>query len=179
VQRKYNIVVPQKRALRCFLPPVTCSKFSEETMFKHILIPTDGSPIANKAVKAGIQFAKDLGVRVTGYYAIEPVPQHVYGEGYLINNSKMSQALQQRAREVGETHVENMAKLAVAAGVPFSAVVAAAETPYEGIIEAAKKHKCDAIFMASHGRRGVADLIMGSVTHKVLTHSKLPVLVYR
>ncbi len=155
------------------------SKFSEETMFKHILIPTDGSPVASKAVKAGIQLAKDLGARVTGFCAIELVPTHVYGEGYMINNSSMVQALQQRVREIGEKHVENMAKVAMAAGVPFNAVVAVAETPYEGIIEAAKKHKCDAIFMASHGRGGLADLIMGSITHKVLTHSKLPVLVYR
>ncbi len=148
-------------------------------MFKHILIPTDGSPIANKAVKAGIQFAKDLGARVTGYYAVEPVPQHIYGEGYLINNSKISQALQQRVSDIGEKHVEKMAKVAKAMGVPFSTVVTVAETPYEGIIDAAKKHKCDAIFMASHGRRGLAGGLMGSVTHKVLTHSKLPVLVYR
>jgi len=148
-------------------------------MFKQILIPTDGSPIANKAVMAGIQFAKDLGASVTGYYAIEPIPQHIYGEGYLINNRKISQALQQRVREIGEKQVEKMAKVARATGVPFTALVAVAETPYEGIIDAAKKHKCDAIFMASHGRRGLAGGLMGSVTHKVLTHSKLPVLVYR
>jgi nucleotide-binding universal stress UspA family protein len=153
--------------------------YSEETMFKHILIPTDGSPVANKAVKAGIQFAKDLGAKVTGYYAVEPARKHIYGEGYLISNRKFVQALQQRALEVGEKHVEKIAKAAAAAGVPFSAVVAVAETPYEGIIEAALKRKCDAIFMASHGRRAVADLLLGSVTHKVLTHSKLPVLVYR
>lgn len=72
-------------------------------MFKKILIPTDGSPTANKAVKAGIQFAKDLGARVTGYYAIEPVPQHVYGEGYLIHNRKIVQALGQNAREIGKS----------------------------------------------------------------------------
>ena len=75
--------------------------------------------------------------------------------------------------------MEKIAKVAMAAGVPFRAVVAVAETPYDGIIEAAKKQKCDAIFMASHGRSGLEGLILGSVTHKVLIHSKLPVLVYR
>jgi nucleotide-binding universal stress UspA family protein len=145
-------------------------------MFKRILIPTDGSPIANKAVNAGIQFAKDLGARVIGYYAIEPLPTHIAGEGFLIHKSG---PLQQRVREIGERHVEKMAKVAKAAGVPFSAAVAVAETPYEGIIDAARKHKCDAIFMASHGRRGLAGGLMGSVTHRVLTHSKLPVLIYR
>ena len=148
-------------------------------MFKNILIPTDGSAVANKAVKAGIQFAKAFGAKVTGYYAIETLQTHVYGEGYLISNSETVKALQQRAREIGEKQMEIIAKAATAAGVPFSGVVSAAETPYEGIIAAAKKQKCDAIFMASHGRSGLADLILGSVAHKVLTHSKLPVMVYR
>ena len=148
-------------------------------MFKHILIPTDGSPVASKAVRAGILLAKDLGAKVTGYCAIEPVPMHVYGEGYLINNKSVTQALQQRLLEIGGKNLEEMDEVAMAEGAPFSAVVAVSESPYEGIIEAAKKHKCDVIFMASHGRRGVAGLLMGSVTQKVLTHSKLPVLIYR
>lgn len=148
-------------------------------MFKHILIPTDGSAVANKAVKAGIQMAKDLGAKVTGYYAIEALQAPIYGEGYLMSNSKMAKALQQRAREIGEKQLEKIAKAARAAGVPFRALVTVAETPYDGIIAAAKEQKCDGIFMASHGRSGLADLILGSVTHKVLTHSKLPVMVYR
>ena len=148
-------------------------------MFKHILIPTDGSRIANKAVEAGIQLAKTLGAKVTGYYAIEPMRPHIYGEGYLVTNKAMVKAWEQRAREIGEMHMEKITKAAQAAGVPFSAMMTIAETPYEGIIEAARKQKCDAIFMASHGRRGLEQFIMGSVTHKVLSGSKLPVLVYR
>jgi len=148
-------------------------------MFKHILIPTDGSKVANKAVEAGIQLAKVLGAKITGYYAIEPMRPHVYGEGYLITNKTMVKAWEQRAREIGEIHLEKITKAAKAAGVPFSAVMTIAETPYEGIIDAAKKQKCDAIFMASHGRRGLEGFLMGSVTHQVLTRSKLPVLVYR
>jgi len=69
--------------------------------------------------------------------------------------------------------------MAKAAGVPFTSVAAKAFTPYEGIIAAAKKRKCDVIFMASHGRRGISRLIMGSVTQKVLSHAKIPVVVYR
>lgn len=147
-------------------------------MFKHILIPTDGSPVANKAVKAGIELAKALGAKVSGYYAVEVIQPRVYGEGYMMNSSTIK-LLERSARAVGQKHIDNMAKAAKAAGVDFSGVVAMAETPYEGIIATAKKRKCDAIFMASHGRRGLAGFIMGSVTHKVLTHSKLPVLVYR
>jgi len=148
-------------------------------MLKHILIPTDGSVVGNKAVKAGMQFAKTLGARVTGYYAIEPVHAHLYGEGYLINNEKIVQAFQQSARTAAEKQLERMAKVAAGLGVRFDGVVSVAETPYEGIIAAAKKEKCDAIFMASHGRRGISSILLGSVTHKVLTHSTLPVLVYR
>ena len=69
--------------------------------------------------------------------------------------------------------------MAKAAGVPFTAVVAKAYSPYEGIIAVARKRKCDVIFMASHGRRGLSKLLMGSVTQKVLTHSRIPVVVYR
>ena len=147
-------------------------------MFKNILIPTDGSAVANKAVKAGIELASQLGAKVTGYYAVEAIQPRVYGEGYMINN-KTIKVFEQQARQVGQKHMDSMAKIAAAAGVKFAGVMTMAETPFEGIVECAKKQKCDAIFMASHGRRGLAGVIMGSVTHKVLTHSKLPVLVYR
>jgi len=147
-------------------------------MFKNVLIPTDGSAVANKAVKAGINLAKHLGAKVTGYYAVEAIQPRVYGEGYMIDN-KTIKAFEQQARQVGQKHIDSMAKIAGTAGIKFTGVMTMAETPYDGIIETAKKQKCDAIFMASHGRRGLAGIIMGSVTHKVLTHSKLPVLVYR
>ena len=147
-------------------------------MFKNILIPTDGSAVANKAVKAGIELASQLGAKVTGYYAVEAIQPRVYGEGYMIDN-KTIKAFEQQARQVGQKHIDSMAKIAGTAGIKFTGVMTMAETPYDGIIETAKKQKCDAIFMASHGRRGLAGIIMGSVTHKVLTHSTLPVLVYR
>ena len=147
-------------------------------MFKNILIPTDGSAVANKAVKAGIELASQLGAKVIGYYAVEAIQPRVYGEGYMIDN-KTIKVFEQQARQVGQKHIDSMAKIAAAAGVKFAGVMTMAETPFEGIVECAKKQKCDAIFMASHGRRGLAGVIMGSVTHKVLTHSKLPVLVYR
>lgn len=147
-------------------------------MFKHILIPTDGSTTANKAVKAGIAFAKQLGAKITGYYAVEAIQPRVYGEGYVVDN-KTIKGFEEQARAAGQRHIDGMATAAAAAGVKFTGLVTMAETPYEGIVEAAKKQKCDAIFMASHGRRGLAGILMGSVTHKVLTHSKLPVLVYR
>ena len=147
-------------------------------MFKHILIPTDGSPVADKAAKAGIKLAMEIGARVTGYYAVEAIQPRVYGEGYMMGRETIAE-LEKRALAVGKTFLAAMAKQAKAAGVRFDPVCGTVATPYEGIIDTARKKKCDVIFMASHGRRGLAGLLMGSVTHKVLSHSKVPVIVYR
>jgi nucleotide-binding universal stress UspA family protein len=147
-------------------------------MFRHILIPTDGSPLSAKAVKAGVAFAKEIGARITGYCAVEPIYAQVYGEGYMIT-ARSTTFLEKRARAVAERYVGGIGKAAKAAGVPFHGHVSKADSPYSGIIAAAKKKRCDVIFMASHGRRGIAGLVMGSVTHKVLTHTDIPVLVYR
>ena len=99
-------------------------------------------------------------------------------EGYMMDQ-RMIEGFEARAREAGQKSVDAIGKMAKAAGVPFASVVANASTPYEGIINVAKKHKCDVIFMASHGRRGLSRLMMGSVTQKVLAHSRIPVVVYR
>lgn len=147
-------------------------------MFKHILIPTDGSAVGNRAVKAGMELASALGAKVTGFYAIEAIQPQVYGEGYIIDRDMIAD-FEARAKEIGSAHMLAMKKIADSRNVPFESIVKKSPTPYEGIIDAAKKNHCDAIFMASHGRRGLAGLILGSVTHKVLTHSKIPVLVYR
>lgn len=146
-------------------------------MFKHILITTDGSLFANKAAKAGIALAQALGARITAYYAAEPL-QAIYGDGYMLDQNLID-GFEQSAQEAGRKRVDAIGKMAKAAGIPFALVVTKAPTAYEGIIAAAKKQKCDVIFMASHGRRGLSELIMGSVTHKVLTHSRIPVVAYR
>jgi len=146
-------------------------------MFKHILISTDGSPVSIKAAKAGIALAHALRAKVTAYCALEEL-QLLYGEGYVPSQREIDGILQ-RAREVAQKRVDAIGKMAKAAGVSFVSVVTKAYSPYEGIIAAAKKRKCDVIFMASHGRRGISKLIMGSVTQKVLSHSRIPVVVYR
>ena len=147
-------------------------------MFKHILIPTDGSPVAEKAIAAGVNLAAEMGATVTGYYAVEPPPTHLYGEGYLAER-KLVEELERRANENAKKSVSEIEKAAKAAGVQCDTVVGKAVVPYRGIIDAAEKNKCDAIFMASNGHRGLTGLLLGSVTQKVLTHSKIPVLVYR
>ena len=147
-------------------------------MFKHVLIPTDGSPVAAKAVKAGLKLAAELGAKVTAYCAVAPVQQPASSEGYLLDASLLKE-FQKQAVVAAERQLEAVARLAKAAGVSCTGVAAVAYTPYEGIIETAKKRKCDAIFMASHGRRGLAGLVLGSVTQKVLTHSLVAVVFYR
>ena len=147
-------------------------------MFKHILIPTDGSPVAAKAIKAGVALAKEMGASVTGYYAIEPPPTHLYGEGYLAERRLVAE-LERRAKEVAEKSVDEVTVAAKAAGVPCDTSISKAVVPYKGIIAAAEKNKCDAVFMASNGHKGLTGMLLGSVTQKVLTHSKIPVLVFR
>jgi nucleotide-binding universal stress UspA family protein len=147
-------------------------------MFRHILIPTDGSPVAAKAVKAGVAFAREIGARVTGYCAVEPIYAQVYGEGYMMAG-KSTASLEKKARKIAERHVAAIGKAAKAAGVPFQGHVTKADAPHVGIIAAAKQKRCDVIFIASNSRRGIAALVMGSVTQKVLTHTRIPVVVYR
>jgi nucleotide-binding universal stress UspA family protein len=147
-------------------------------MFRRVLIPTDGSPTANKAVKAGIELAKQLGAAVTGYYAVEAIQTGIYGEGYTFPSAARAK-LEKRAKAVGRRHLAKMARLAEAAGVRFDSVCARAQTPYDGIIDTARRKFCDVIFMGSHGRQGITAMVMGSVTNKVLTKSRIPVLVFR
>jgi nucleotide-binding universal stress UspA family protein len=148
-------------------------------MFKHVLIPTDGSELSKKAIQAGIAFAKESGARVTAYYAVETPPAQVYGEGYHFPDSKMASEHDQAVRAAGAQYIEEIGRAAKAAGVAFDSSVSEAVSPYEGIVNAARDHDCDVIFMASHGRKGLARLALGSVTSNVLTHSTVPVLVYR
>jgi len=147
-------------------------------MFKHILIPTDGSAVAAKAVRAGVQLAKAMGARLTGFHAEEPRPPHLYGAGYTLERELLGE-FDRRSREFAERCVGEIESAAKAAGVPFGRMVVKSRRPDRAIIDAAKSRRCDAIFMASHGHRGLARLVLGSVTHKVLARSKIPVLVFR
>ncbi|MEO6022004.1 MAG: universal stress protein [Burkholderiales bacterium] len=146
-------------------------------MFKHILIPTDGSELSENAIKAGINFAKSIGARVTGFRAIEEYPW-AYGEYVPFDNYTPQQREEQEISlsKVCLKVVEDHAK---AAGVVCETLYARSSTTFAGIIKAAEDKGCDLIFMASHGRRGLSGLLLGSETVKVLTHCKIAVLVYR
>lgn len=147
-------------------------------MFKHILVPTDGSAHSQQTVERAISFAKEAGARLTFFYAKPEYPVAYYGEGALIDTTSpelFEQLAEQQAQEILDT-VEAQCN---AAGVPCNKLTLTSDIIYEAIIEAATTSGCDLIFMASHGRRGLKSLLLGSETNKVLTHSKIPVLVYR
>ena len=147
-------------------------------MFKHILVPTDGSELSQETTKRAVSFAKETGARITAFYAKPDFPECFFGEGALVDPGapeKFAQLADEEAVKI-LAFVEQCAK---EAGVPCSCLTVASDIPYEAIIEAATDCNCDLIFMASHGRRGVAGFLLGSETQKVLTHSKVPVLVFR
>ncbi len=146
-------------------------------MFKHILIPTDGSVVALKAIIAGVAFAKETGAKVTGYYAIPGV--HVRYSADDDADREIWARFHERLREEASVFLKVIGDEAKAQGVPCELVATQAETPYRGIIDTAKKRGCDIIFIGSHGRSGLPAEIMGSVTEKVLALCTLPVLVYR
>ena len=147
-------------------------------MFKHILVPTDGSQLSSDTAKRAIAYARETGAKVTFFFAKPDYPVAFYGEGALIDPTtpdKFAEMAEQQAKEI---LAANQAA-AKAEGVDSATVSSVSDIPYEAIIAAAEEAGADLIFMASHGRRGISGLLLGSETQKVLTHSKIPVLVYR
>ncbi|MDX9995029.1 MAG: universal stress protein [Rhodocyclaceae bacterium] len=147
-------------------------------MFKHILVPTDGSELSGETVKRAISFARESGARVTFFYAKPEYPVAFYGEGAFIDPTtpeKFAEMADQQAQEI----LSACEQLARDGNVASASLAVTSDIPYEAIIAGASSAGCDLIFMASHGRRGISGLLLGSETQKVLTHSKIPVLVYR
>ena len=147
-------------------------------MFKHLFVPTDGSPLSQETVKRAIAFASEARARITFFYAKPEYPVAFYGEGALIDPTtpeKFAKMATQQADEI----LGLCTKLAAAAQVESAVATKTSDIPYEAIIAAADSAGSDLIFMASHGRRGFGGLLLGSETQKVLTHSRIPVLVYR
>ena len=145
-------------------------------MFKHILIPTDGSELSANAIDNGIKFAKEVGAAVTGLNVVPNLHMLDY-QLQILEETRQSLNEATKARAVAILDV--LAKAAKAVEVDCKTEVVVSDQPYKAIIETAEKRGCDLILMASHGRRGVGGVILGSVTHKVLTHSDIPVLVLR
>jgi nucleotide-binding universal stress UspA family protein len=145
-------------------------------MFKHLLIPTDGSDLSRKAVLYGVQLAKECGAKVTALTLAEPY--HLASmDAVLVSVGE--EEYEEESRRVAEQALEQVRIAADAAGVSCDTIREVHDQPYRAIIDAAHAKDCDLIVMASHGRRGMSALLLGSETVKVLTHSTIPVLVYR
>ncbi|MDO9449400.1 MAG: universal stress protein [Rugosibacter sp.] len=147
-------------------------------MFQHLLVPVDGSQLSVNAADRAIVFAKEAGAKVTFFFAKPEYPMAFYGEGALIDPTTPERFAEMAEEQAREILSEAQAK-AVAQGVGCASLSLTYSAPWEGIIAAAQQAGVDLIFMASHGRRGISGLLLGSETQKVLTHSKIPVLVYR
>jgi len=150
-------------------------------MYRHILIPTDGSELAEHAVTNGLSLAKSMGAKVTVIIVHEPfdllrVPETRSSQRQALENfAKHNEQVEKLAASV----LSRAADAAKQAGVPCETMQVENARPYEAIIAAASDRGCDLIVMGSHGRGGLSAIVLGSVTNKVLTHTKTPVLVYR
>ncbi len=144
-------------------------------MFKHILVPTDGSDVTKKAVDTAIKLASSLKARIYTISVKEPFPYSAISEMQPTPPQEFFDAQERIASQ----RIKAVSEACAAAGVECQAHTVEALHPWEAIIDHAKLMECDLLVMASHGRRGVSALLLGSETQKVLTHSKLPVLVVR
>ena len=147
-------------------------------MFKHILIPTHGSPLSTQAAKAGVRLAAALGARVTGVFAAPPATPVIY-KAVLPVGYATPRAHAKMIRRAVARHLGVIAAAAREAGVPCETLSVTSDFPADTILATAKKRRCDLIVMASHSRRGLRGVLLGSETHKVLARGRLPVLVYR
>lgn len=148
-------------------------------MYKHFLVPTDGSKLSTRAIRAACALAQTCGAKITGVYVIPPWVPPMYAEGMVYvadlgpqRHKELMARAAKKALAVVSTEAQ-LARVACATAMPPAA------QPWEGILKTARAKRCDLIVMASHGRRGIAGLLLGSETTKVLTHSKIPVLVCR
>lgn len=145
-------------------------------MYQHLLIPTDGSPLSGHAVEQSLQLAAAIGARATILTVVEPFysfsasPEHL-GES--------REQYEHHAKQAAQQILSHARSRAEALGVPVHAKAVGSEHPDQAIIDTAAADGCDLIAMASHGRRGINALLLGSVTQKVLTHAAIPVLVLR
>jgi nucleotide-binding universal stress UspA family protein len=147
-------------------------------MFKHLLVPTDGSALSDETVASAVQFATETQASITFLYVRPDYPVAYFGEGALVDPTtpeSFSEMTEKMAQEI----LARSSAVAEARGVSCDSRSMINDLPYEAIIETATDKGCDLIFMASHGRRGLVGLLLGSETQKVLTHSTIPVLVYR
>ena len=145
-------------------------------MYKTILIPTDGSEFCQKAIEHGVGLARLFGAKVVGLTVLQPLHS---GAPRGIVPANLAAIVHEQMQKLAAENLDGVTHAAAAAGVPCETLRETDDHAWEGILRAAKAKGCDLIVMASHGRRGVAALVLGSETQKVLTHTPIPVLVVR
>ena len=147
-------------------------------MFKNILIPTDGSPLSQKAAVRSVALAKSVGAKVTAFFAAPPATPVIYRNSLPVGFAQPAEHEQMLKKTASKYlgFVENAAKKA---GVRFEGAYVTNDYPADAILDIAKKKRCDLIAMATHGQSGLRGMLIGSVTQKVLNQSKVPVLVFR
>jgi nucleotide-binding universal stress UspA family protein len=148
-------------------------------VFRHILIPTDGSRLARKGIRAGVRLAKALGARVTGAYVMLPSAPRGYDDSAIFYAGISARGWRHSFDKAARKALAVIEAEARAAKVPCDTLIVHYRQPWKGILAAAHRRKCDAIALASHGRGGLGGLILGSETQQVLARSKIPVLVAR
>jgi nucleotide-binding universal stress UspA family protein len=146
-------------------------------MYKHILIPTDGSPQSAKAIAGAIELAKAIGAKVTGLFAAPPATPIFYRDNLPAGFGTMEEH-KQLIEESAARFLEVVTQAAKQAGVPCEIISVTSDYPADTILETAAERNCDLIVMATHGRRGISSVLLGSETQRVVTHAKIPVLVY-
>ncbi len=147
-------------------------------MYKHILIPTDGSPLSRAAALSAVDLARAVGARITGLFAAPAATPLAY-RGLLpvgLRTPRKSAAMIEKA---AGRYLEVIERAARAAGVRSECIHVTSDFPADTILDVAAKRKCDLIYMASHGHRGLTGVLLGSETQKVLARAKIPVLVHR
>lgn len=147
-------------------------------MFRRILVPTDGSAPSRRAIRRAVQFAREQKARVIGFYVGPPWQLPVYSE-YVPPELLSPKEHNAAVKKTAARYLAAVKKAARAAGVPCSVRYVLGAHPYDEIVREARRRGCDLIAIASHGRRGISRLLLGSETSKVLAHSGIPVLVCR
>ena len=147
-------------------------------MYQRILVATDGSTLSKKAVRSAIELAGAVGAELVALYVVPRYPVSYFEGGVTISTQDVAR-VEKEWNDKGQAVVDAVQKAAQSQGLTAKAVVARSDLVAESILAAAKKHKCDLVVMASHGRKGIKRILLGSETQHVLTHSSIPVLVLR